>query len=140
MSHGIYNDNIGLDEFSPSYKGFHVFRENERRGDGVSVNVRKKLSSEIVPHLTMCYDSYEIIFYKITSNTKTFIVDSCYRPPNSVYNVFLSFIDESLHQINSNNIDIILRGDFNFDLLKVDVNASSRDFFNTMNTYLYSLL
>ena len=69
-----YNVHSGPDDFFPSYKGFHVFREGERRGGGVSVYVRKKLSSEIVPYLTVCHESYEIIFLKITSNTKTFII------------------------------------------------------------------
>ena len=52
-----YNVHSGLDIFFPSYKGFHVFREGERRGGGVSIYVRRKLNSEIVPHLTVCRDS-----------------------------------------------------------------------------------
>ena len=41
--------------------------------------------------------------------------------------------------MNSNNIDILVCDDLNLDLLKVDVNNSPRDFFDTISLPCYKL-
>ena len=79
----------------------------------------------------------KLSFFQITSNTKTFIIDSCYRPPNGDYNFFQSFIDENLRQIISNNMDIILCGDFNLNLLKVEFTWLITEFNPVMDNSWY---
>ena len=61
-------------------------------------------------------------------------VGVCYRLPNSNFTLFITFLDEKVSLLRSTSENVILCGDFNLDLLKINEDAASSSFFNGMNT------
>ena len=51
---------------------------------------------------------------------KNIIISTIYRPPHTNVESFLGEFDRLLHQINLENKDVYLMGDFNIDLLQQD--------------------
>jgi uncharacterized protein YifN (PemK superfamily) len=67
--------------------------------------------------------------------SKPLIIGCIYRPPrdNSTnYNCFISELDQILHDLQRNNNEVAITGDFNIDLLKIRHKANFNDFFETM--------
>ena len=57
--------------------------------------------------------------------TKTIILGNVYRPPKDINENYQTFIDEfanKLVYLNNNRNEVIIAGDYNIDLLKINDN------------------
>ena len=79
----------------------------------------------------------ESIFVKVEINSKTFILGTVYRPPQSDFRSYLNKLDKILKHVrnNFNNANFILHGYFNLDLLNVAHNNNCNDFYSTIATH-----
>ena len=92
--------------------------------------------------LLSCYQHTKIwegLFIEIESEEfeKKFIIGSMYRPPrerNENYQSFLNKLSPVLTHLEKYNDDIILTGDLNINLLKVNQRPIINDFFDIMIT------
>ena len=64
----------------------------------------------MISDLTQNLSYVESIFVKVSLQSKTFIVGSVYRPPNSEIEPLVSFFDY-LRQFNVESTDLIVGGD-----------------------------
>ena len=122
------NDNRFIENIFPEYNQFHSMRPADQPpGGGVAVLVDRRLQSEELSDITCNNNFIECIFVKIKINYEEIVVASCYRKPDpSQAQLFISAICEKITTIGQ-NINKVIAGDFNFNLLQLenDLNASS---------------
>ena len=87
---------IGLVDLS-GYIPYHVTRNDERRGGGVSVFVKNNYDCTLIDEFCYCNDSMECLFVNVARYDKTFIVGVIYRPPNCDVSSFLNMLESVLH-------------------------------------------
>ena len=66
---------------------------------------------------------------------KTLIIGNLYRPPHNTNDLYQTFINEFipiLEHLQRVNQEVIIAGDFNIDLLKINENATLGDYFNSL--------
>ena len=85
------------------------------------------------------YNSWEYQIVKLTNDgeTKDIMVINIYRPPNDIQQNYRQFIDEFSILISSFekcNSEIIITGDFNINLLKINVRPIFSDFYDILTT------
>ena len=71
-------------------------------------------------------------------NCKNVIVGSIYRHPHDtldIYNSFLEYIEVTFNKLTNENKEIYLCGDFNSDILKIDVQNSYKIFYDLLSSY-----
>ena len=124
-----------------SYIPFHNLREN-KRGGGVSVYVTKDLNATVLSHFTLSNCHIETLFLEIEVSGAKLICGTIYRPPNGDNNIFLSSLQGLVESIDRRNYkEIVITGDFNYDLLKYDVDQPVQMFLNSLHSYaLYPLI
>ena len=87
-----------------------------------------RLSARLIPHVI------ESVFFEIQIyERKTIIVGVVYRPntqPRADIDIFMQQIIEIQSKIKEENIVSYLMGDFNIDLLKVNIHARTNEFVN----------
>ena len=68
---------------------------------------------------------------KSSSFQHKIVIGNIYRPPRNLLENFETFYNELepiLQKLNSNTPETIITGDFNIDLLKININATFSDF------------
>ena len=68
-------------------------------------------------------------------SNKTVIIGNIYRPPRDKienYTTFVSKLDRILHNLQQNNKDLAITGDFNIDLLRIKERNIFNDYFENM--------
>ncbi len=89
------------------------------------------------------YENWEGQFINIKSSTylsKTFILGNIYRCTlylNEHYNEFKSQFEKHLKSLESNNTDVLIAGDFNIDLLKVNNVSAIGDYFDMLTSHSF---
>lgn len=101
----------------PNYNTYVVNR-SDKRGGGVMIAIEKDLSYSLVTDFTYVHDDYEILSVRNGRNIFTVI----YRPPKGNFSNFSSFLDEFLEWVTENNLNLVLGGDINVDLLSYSTN------------------
>ena len=108
---------------------------------GVAIYLKEDFRYKILP---ICSHSniWDGIFLEIDLNeslnqcsNKTVIIGNIYRPPRDNienYNTFVSELDQILHNLQQNNKDVAITGDFNIDLLKIKERNIFNDYFESM--------
>ena len=76
-------------------------------------------------------------FLEITgaNSNKSIILGNIYRPPPSTNNIVQSFITEFmpiLENLQRDNREVVIAGDYNIDLLQINDNAILGDYFNSI--------
>ena len=76
-------------------------------------------------------------FIKISGmlHNRNIILGNIYRPPNDINENYKTFFDELIRILAILNIskhEVIIAGDFNIDLLKVNTNMHAHEFFHTL--------
>ena len=128
------NDDNFIDNIFTGYIGYHSMRQN-RRGGGVSIYVNNEFVSKELHEFSCNLDHIEIVFADVIQNNKHFIIGSCYRPPSqSNYSNFISSFFQKVSFLNSQSDDLIICGDFNLDLLKIQTINNVSDFYDNVNT------
>ena len=115
------------------YNAYHSYRLT--RGGGSSIYVRNNLNCNLIDiDLNMNFGNSVIL--NVTHKTKSIIVGTFYRSQKADPVIFIKKFLEILTNINKvNNSEIILCGDFNFDLLKLESCDVSLNFFNAINSF-----
>ena len=89
------------------------------------------------------FDHWEGQFVKITGGglSKDMIIGNTYRPPRDLNENYMQFLNEFtsiISLIDKTNSDIIIAGDFNINLLKINEKNSVGEFFDMlMSNSLY---
>jgi hypothetical protein len=71
---------------------------------------------------------------------KPIIIGNIYRPPNELVDSYTEFINELspiLTNLESSNSEVILAGDFNIDLLKINDKPKISEYFDTMTNHSF---
>ena len=124
----ISDQNKNFLEFD-NYNSFHVHR-NSKKGGGVSFLIRSDLSSNQVKEHSFTNEYIEINTVKILHNSSEIFVVGVYRPPSSRPEIFFEIIQNTLIKLNKKNI--ILAGDFNLDLLKINSDQNATFLMNSL--------
>ena len=112
--------------------GFDVVRKdrsmNGRFGGGVCLYIKTNVNYQIRTDLTN--DCLEMLTSEITRpQSKTFLVSSWYRPPNSTLDLFKEF-ESVIDKMDTTNIDYYLLGDINCDFLDSSKSSLLSSFFD----------
>lgn len=94
-----------------------VSYSNSRHTGGVIIYVKNFLKCCEVGKFDLA-NEYWCAVIKVTLDRTQYIVGGVYRSPNGSGNDFLNFFEDLLDTDNIVNNDVVLMGDFNFDLLK----------------------
>ena len=83
---------------------------------------------------------WESQFLEITyqTMTKTIILGNVYRPPKDINENYQTFIDEfanKLVYLNNNRHDVIIAGDYNIDLLKINDKPIISEYVDTITSH-----
>ena len=68
-------------------------------------------------------------------HNRNIILGNIYRPPNDINENYKTFFDELIRILailNKSKHEVIIAGDFNIDLLKVNTNMHAHEFFHTL--------
>ena len=76
-------------------------------------------------------------FVKISGilHNKSITLGNIYRPPNDIkenYKTFYEELTQTLATLNKSRLEVIIAGDINIDLLKINTNLYANDFFHTL--------
>ena len=97
----------------------------------MSVCVKKELKSENLIGFTRCNNFIECIFINIERGNTKLIIGGVYRPPHTTnYDDFQNEITSILTSIN--NPTTLLIGDFNIDLMKINIDVNINNFYDTL--------
>ena len=128
-----FNTNVKLD----GYK-LYSMPTNSYKG-GVAIYARKGFNVIERPDLDITNDHFEAVWIEIINkNCKNIIVASIYRHPHDIseiYNNFLEYLDITLSKLINENKEIYLCGDFNSDILKIDLHSNYKHFYEIMSSY-----
>ena len=117
------------------YTSYHSLRNNNKRGGGVSTYISKHISSKIITNATVNHEDIETLFVELEKNGKRIILGTVYRPPSACQLSFLNELNNILALFNTPLYnDIIICGDFNYDLLKQVNCEQTTNFLNAMQS------
>lgn len=108
---------------------------NGANGGGVGFYIKDTLIFDCIENqwLNMDFDSFEYMFIKLKQKkSRDIMIGSIYRPPNQSMDDFNNEFSSLLLKINNPKNKIILAGDFNIDLLKIENHQPTYTFFNIM--------
>ena len=101
--------------------------------------ISKRLSSTLVPELSVMTSILESIFVKVSKNNELYLVGCIYRPPSGgilefveELSVLLSTIDENFKKYN-----VLISGDTNIDILRSENNRSILEYISLMYSHSY---
>lgn len=118
-----------------NYNSLHSLRSNGKRGGGISTYISKHIDSRLIPLATMNNDNIETLFIDLTHNGKRIVLGTIYRPPSGChisfkneFNRILSLFNKSLYT------NILICGDFNYDLLNHENCETTSSFLNDIHS------
>ena len=129
----IKNSEIGL-------QGYDLTRrDRNRRGGGVAIYIRNTIP--YVERSTIIPENVEAVCIEVRKpNAKPILISTWYRPPNSNSEILDSF-EIFLQNIDKENKEIIITGDFNIDLMPSETeNSKANRLKELLNTYQLSQL
>ena len=129
----IKNSEIGL-------QGYDLTRrDRNRRGGGVAIYIRNTIP--YVERSTIIPENVEAVCIEVRKpNAKPILISTWYRQPNSNSEILDSF-EIFLQNIDKENKEIIITGDFNIDLMPSETeNSKANRLKELLNTYQLSQL
>ena len=105
-----------LEHFLPPFRTDRT----DKPGGGVVIYVPDSISCKRLPDLEV--RGLEAVWMEVNIKRKKMLIGGFYRPPNSnieYYNLLIESIDRAL---NTNINDVIITGDFNYNMLSNDSN------------------
>ena len=117
------------------YLSYHVYREGSGRGGGVSVFVKEKFSSRLLPEFCFSNLNIEICTVNVKIDNTNFIILGIYRPHSGTVEEFNSILSDIFDNRVISNKKIFLLGDININIL--DQNLESELFLNHLNSYRF---
>jgi exonuclease III len=118
----------------PNYKFIHKSREGNRGGGGVGLFVRDTIKFQLYEEKSE-HKTYEGLFIKTYLPSTTCLVGVLYRPPGQNLVEFNAEIEVLFSSIVKGTKDIVLLGDFNIDLLKINEHKETNIFYNNLTSH-----
>ena len=110
----------------------HVSLNRPGRGGGIRLYYLTDIIVEVIDCLTDIFVSHESLFVKVSlPKSRNFIVGCIYRPPNNSSILFNNTVRNAL-KMPIMRKKVVIVGDFNIDLLKLDCNLNVRNFRDIM--------
>jgi exonuclease III len=118
------------------YQLVHKSRASER-GGGVGFLVREDITYELLDLSTfnIAPKTFEGIFVRVRMSRGNCLIGTIYRPPGNGLEEFSLELDQLLSKVANKEKHIIIMGDFNIDLLKVEHHSGTSSFFDSMSSY-----
>ena len=112
-----------------NYTLCHKVRLN-RHGGGITIFVHDsvRMCAKIDSPFNECFESVSIV---AKVKNKKICISEVYRPPNSKDGVFIESLKSLLDSAPKTDLSIV-RGDFNYDLLKSHAHSLTMDFYSLM--------
>jgi len=123
-----------------SLSGYNIEYTNrvDREKGGVCMYVSNKIKYKLRKDLCKATSNYESCFIEIENkNDKNIVVGVVYRSHTSIDH-FVTDIDPTFKKLNSEKKKIYIMGDFNIDLLKVDIHKPTHNYLDLI--YSYSIM
>ena len=109
--------------------GYNMYTNNNSRSSGgIAMYLKEDLDCFLRDDLTIKENFIETLFIEIKTKQKNIIVGAIYRRPKTDITSFNDKIDDILQKICSENKIMIISGDFNFDLLKLNSVETVQDY------------
>ncbi|MEW8547098.1 MAG: endonuclease/exonuclease/phosphatase family protein, partial [Candidatus Thiodiazotropha sp.] len=112
----IPNEDILLEHFLPPFRTDRC----DRPGGGVIIFVRDTLFCKRCKVLEI--RGLEAVWVEVTVKNKKVLIGGFYRPPSSNLDYFILILESFDRAYNTNITDIIITGDFNYNMLTNDGN------------------
>ena len=120
----------------PGYTLFSTPTKSSKGGTAIYCNNKHDTIER--KNLNITHDHYESIWIEIKNkNCKNIIIGSIYRHPHDnidVYNSYLDYLELTLSKLTKENKEIYICGDFNSDLLKIDIRSNYKRFYDLMSS------
>ena len=116
----ITDDLISLQNFLPPFRT----DRNDRRGGGVVIYARDTLSCKRRKDIEI--NGLETVWLETAIKSKKVLIGDIYRPPNSSFEYFNLTLESIDRAYNTNVQDIIITGDFNYNMFP-DSNNKMKD-------------
>jgi hypothetical protein len=114
------------------YKSVAIYRT--RSGGGIKVYWRDILNARVLDNLSGLYLTHEALFLQAEiAGMGTVTIGAIYRPPNLSMDNFKEYIETNI--MSRQFKKLILVGDFNIDMLKVDNDRKINEFVGMMHSY-----
>ena len=119
------------------YSAYHSCRPLDRRGGGIAVYIKCKYLVTPITSCCLSVSFIESLFLEIVVNSRKILLVTLYRPPDGSTILFTEKVEELLGMVNVRSYDeVMICGDFNYDLLNSDADPRVRSFLDVMNLYM----
>ena len=119
----------------PGYSDFHSLRTDGRRGGGLSIYISNEFDAKLISHSTISLNYIETLFIEIEKGNTKILVALIYKPPHCVDNQFIDKLTELIHKnLNKKYKEVILTGDFNYNLLNYENDNNVMYFMNSLTS------
>ena len=113
----------------------------DKRGGGVALAIKSDIRYFLREDLNVFDENFESLFIEVVKRGKNLIIGVLYRPPNQSTLRFLERLKDLLPVINNEHKELILMGDFNIDLMKLDNLSCANELLELFYSfYLYPLI
>ena len=122
--------------------GYHCIIQGTRCSEkgGLVIYIDTRFKYEVLINLNE-YEYWEGQIIKVTGGglPKEIIIGNIYRPPRVLHDQIRQFINELTVLMTNieNKIEVILAGDYNLNLLKINENEACSDFFEMLTTHSF---
>ena len=117
------------------YDAFHNVLCDGRKGGRLSVYISNVSKSKVIQPCTISLPTVETLFIETVKENCRLLIITIYRPPSANAILCIDKLSELQSIISGNGYDeIILCGDFNFDILNYDNNENTLDLLNSLTS------
>ena len=104
---------------------------------GVGLYIKNYINFNIRKDLSLYNENYESLWIQVDNpgNKRKTVLGVIYRHPRYIIKDFSETLSDLLLKLTAEKNDILITGDINIDLLKLDYNDSIREYYNMMNSY-----
>ena len=86
-----------LNNFFPTYHGFHCIRPESKKGGGVSIFVKKRFQTKLISQLNENSEIIESLFLKLCVGRKVVKIGCIYRAPSINHDAFMANFESIIH-------------------------------------------
>ena len=136
----LKNSTPNFDITIPGYKCYHTTTEASKGGTMlyISNKFNPRPRSDLEDFLYKSKELESSFVEIINPGKQNFIIGCIYRHPNMDLNEFNDhFLNKLLGNLSVENKKVFLMGDFNANLLNIDINPSISKYFDIFSSYLY---
>ena len=106
---------------------------------GLVIYIDNKYKAEPIMNLNI-YEHWEGLIIKVNGGnlSKSLTIGNIYRPPrtnNEQINSFINEFSSAVVSLENSNRELIIAGDFNINLLKINENETYSNFFDTLTSH-----